>query len=184
MPELKIKDVRLPELHLPEMSRGDIVQAVSGARRDIDLSRFDPRKVELPDVELKNIDPRKAITEAAQAAGLVKAPRRQRLPFIVGGLITLGLVGVAIMNSPAIRQRLAEAAQRVKARIDERRAERLGRDLEAHAFDAAVAVPVETSPYADTAPSSGSPFDGPSDLPPGFGADVQHDGPLEERANV
>jgi hypothetical protein len=183
MPELKIKDVRLPELHLPEMSRGDIVHAVSGARRDIDLSRFDPRKVELPEVELKNIDPRKAITEAAQSAGLIKA-RRQRLPFVLGGLITLALVGVAIMNSPAIRERLAEAAQRVKARIDERRAERLGRDLEARAFDAAVAVPVETSPYADTAPSSGSPFDGPSDLPPGFGADVQHDGPLEERANV
>ena len=182
MPELKIKEVRLPELRLPEMSRNDIVQAVSGARRDLDLTRRDPRMVELPDVS--GIDPRMALTEAAQATGLVKAPRRQRLPFVIGGLITLALVGIAILNSPMVKERLSEVARKARTRMDERRAERLGTDLEPRAFDAAVAVSPETSPYADALRSSTSPFDGPSDLPPGLGADVQHDGPLEERASV
>jgi hypothetical protein len=183
MPDLRIKDIHLPELHLPEMSRDDIVQAVGDARRDFDLSRFDPRRIDLSEVEAPKVDVPKAIADAAQAAGLVRSKSRPRLPFIVGGLITVGLVGLAVMNSPMIRTRLSEFAQRAKQRIEERRAARLGTDLEPRAFDAAVAVPVESSAYADQAPAA-STFDGPADLPAGLGADVYRDSPVEEHART
>jgi len=184
MPDLKIKDIKMPELHLPEMSRDDIVQAMGDARRDLDLSRFDPRKIDLPDVDLSKIDVPKAITEAAQAAGIVRASRRPRLSFIIGGLVTVALVGFALMNSTMIKSRLSELARRAKESMDERRAARLGgSDQEPRAFDAAVAVPVDPSAYAD-APISDTPFDGPSDLPPGLGADVHHDAPVEEHARA
>jgi hypothetical protein len=184
MPDLKIKDIKMPELHLPEMSRDDIVQAMGDARRDLDLSRFDPRKMDLPEVDLSKVDVPKAISEAAAAAGIVRASRRPRLPFILGGLVTIGLVSFAVMNSPMIKSRLSELARRAKERMDERRAARLGgSDLEPRAFDAAVAVPVEGSAYAD-ATTGDSPFDGPSDLPPGLGADVYNDTPVEEHARA
>jgi hypothetical protein len=189
MPDLKIKDIKMPELHLPEMSRDDIVQAMGDARRDFDLSRFDPRKLDLPEVDiskvdLSKVDVPKAIADAAAAAGIVRASRRPRLPFIVGGLVTIGLVSFAVRNSPMIKARLSELARRAKERMDERRAARLGgSDLEPRAFDAAVAVPVEGSAYTD-ATTGDSPFDGPSDLPPGLGADVYKDTPVEEHARA
>jgi hypothetical protein len=182
MPELKIKEIKIPELRLPEMSRDDIAQAMGDARRDLDLSRLDPRRIDLPDVDLSKIDVPKAIADAAAAAGVVRARRRPRLPFIVGGLITIALVSFAVMNSPMIKSRLSEVARRARERMDERRAARLGgTETEPRAFDAAVAVPVDASAYAD-APSGNSPYDGPSDLPQGLGADVYNDAPVEEPA--
>lgn len=183
MPDLKIKDIKMPELHLPEMSRNDIVSAMGDARRDLDLSRFDPRKLDLPDVDLSKVDVPKAIAEAAAAAGIVRS-RRSRLPFIIGGLVTIGLIGFAVMNSSMIKSRLSELARGAKERMDERRTARLGgSDQEPRAFDAAVAVPVESSAYAD-ATTSDSPFDGSSDLPVGLGSDVYHDAPVEEHARA
>ncbi len=186
MPDLRLNELRLPELHLPEMSRDDIVQAVNDKRRDIDLSRFDPRRIELPEVDLSKIDVQKAMGEAAQAAGIARSSRLPRLPFIIGGLVTLFLVGYAVLTSPRVKPRLDEVARKAKDRFDERRARwdaEHETNLEPRAFDAAVAVPVESSAFADDAPAN-SPFDGPSDLPAGFGADVYHDGPVEETAKA
>lgn len=185
MPDLRLNELRLPELHLPEMSRDDIVQAVNDKRRDIDLSRFDPRRIELPEVDLSKIDVQKAVTEAAQSAGIVRRDRT-RLPFVIGGLVTLALVAYAVVTNPRIKPRLDDLARKAKASFDERRARwdaDRGSDVEPRAFDAAVAVPVESSAFSDAAPA-GSPYDGPSDLPAGFGADVYHDGPVEETAKA
>jgi hypothetical protein len=191
MPTLRIREVRLPELHLPEMSRDDIGRAIGDATRDIDLSRLDPRgkdmpeidlsKIELPKIDLKKIDLSgidipKAVATASAMRG---KSRRSRLPFVVGGLITLGLVGFALMSSPAVRPRLTSLGQRLKEKVDERRAAMdARRDAdEAHAFDAAVAVPIERSAFASSAPKNGSPFDGSSELPEGLGADVASESP-------
>ena len=82
------------------------------------------------------------------------------------------------MTSPAVRPKLQEAGRRIRQRIDERRAMmRDDADLEAVAFDAAVAVPIEPSAFQASAPKDGSPFDGSSDLPDGLGADVSRDAP-------
>lgn len=186
MPDLRLNELRLPELHLPEMSRDDIVQAVNDKRRDIDLSRFDPRRIELPEVDLSKVDVQKAMTEAAQAAGIARRNRLPRLPFVIGGLVTLGLVAYAAITNPRVKPRLDALARKARASFEERRARweaEHGTDVEPRAFDAAVAAPVESSPFAD-APVSGSPYDGPSDLPAGFGADVYHDGPVEETAKA
>jgi hypothetical protein len=177
MPALRLREIQLPELHLPEMTRDDIVRAIGDATRDVDIRRLDPRRVELPEVDLpkvdlSEIDIPKAITTAMDSVRAGRSPRRSRLPFVIGGLVTLALVGFALLSSPMVRPRLSELGKKVKERIDERRAgEAVPGEPEAHAFDAAVAVPIEPSAFAKDAPAKGSPFDGTSDLPDGLGAD-------------
>ena len=179
MPDLRIKEVRLPELHLPEMSRDDITRAIGDATRDIDLSRLDPRRVDLPEVaadisrELSKIDVPKAIADAT-------GNRRSRWPFVAIGAAILGLLAFAVATSPRVRPKLEQAAGEAKRRIDEMRAEREIRNQEAHAFDSAVAVPIEPSAFANDAPANGSPFDGSSELPDGFGSDVESQPPVED----
>ena len=179
MPELRIKEFRMPELHLPEMSRDDISRAIGDATRDVDLSRFDPRRVDLPEVagdisrELSKIDVPKAIADAT-------GKTRSRWPFVAIGAFILGLMAIAVATSPRVRPKLEQAAGEAKRRIDEMRAERELRDQEAHAFDSAVAVPIEPSAFAGDAPATGSPYDGSSELPDGFGADVASETPAED----
>lgn len=173
MPTLSIKEVRLPELHLPEMSRDDITKTIGDTARDIDLSRLDPRRIEMPDLadiqrELSKVDVPKAV---AGVTMLGRAAPRSRLPFVIGGLLTLGLVAFAVATSPILRPRLEAAARRARERMDEMRAERMSHD-EAHAFDAAVAVPIEPAAFSAEAPVDGTPFDGSAPLPDGFGAAV------------
>jgi len=46
MPEFTVKEVRRPELHLPEIKRDEIVRSLSGIRiRDVDLAIADRRKL-------------------------------------------------------------------------------------------------------------------------------------------
>ncbi|MFP5342875.1 MAG: hypothetical protein ACLGIJ_08130 [Candidatus Limnocylindria bacterium] len=180
MPDLSLKGVRKPDLHLPEMSRDDIARALDGARRDVDLARFDPRRFEMPDIDLSKLDVPAAVTSAARSAGLVKQ-RRSRAPLIVGGLIVAALVAIAAAMSPAIRPKLDAAGRRLRAAVQERRDAMRDDDPfdesdevgEARAFDAAVAVPIEPTAYSADAPADGSPFDGASELPDGLGADVE-----------
>jgi hypothetical protein len=189
MPELRIKEVRLPELHLPEMSREDIgrvigekTRDIGEKTRDIDLSRFDPRKADLSGLneisrEIQKVDVPKAIKEAT-----TERDRRSRIPFVIGGLLTLGLLVFAVASSPKLRPRLEAAAQKARQRIDEMRAERGMQDEETHAFDAAVAVPIEPSAFSDQAPTAGTPYDGSAELPDGFGAGTADLSPAAEDA--
>ena len=130
MPDLHLRE-RLPELKLPEMSRDDIAKALgetrkelgevrkdlSEYRREVEVPRMDLSKIELPNIDIgKEIrDARKDLKDAgkymaknarsaAQDAGLVKRP--SRLPFVIAGAITIGLVGWALANSPSIKARL------------------------------------------------------------------------------
>jgi hypothetical protein len=200
MPTLRIREVRLPELHLPEMSRDDISRAFDGARRDLDLSKLNPKDVEIPEIDLTKVEvpkidlskvevpkidltkidlPKVDLTKAVVAATtLGRTSRRPRLPFVLGGLITLGLVGYALMTSPTVRPKLEDLGRRIRQRIEERRAMMQERaEHDPIAFDAAVAVPIQPSAYASSAPGDGSPFDGSSDLPDGLGEDVAHEAP-------
>lgn len=161
MPALRLRELQLPELHLPEMSRDDVVRVINDARREVP-------KVDLPDVDIP-----RAIATAVEATGIRRDPRRSRLPFVIGGLITLGLVGFALLTSPLVRPRLADLGQKVKLRLDARRSteDAEAGSPDARAFDSAVAVQIEPAAFAEAAPADGSPFDGPSDLPKGLGAD-------------
>ena len=198
MPDLHLRE-RLPELKLPEMSRDDIAKALGEARKELgavrkDLNEF-RREIEMPKVDVSKVDPSrfempnidyakelrdarndlrdagkqmsKNARKAAEDAGLVKRP--SRLPFVIAGAVTLGLVGWALANSPSIKARLRLAAQQIQDKMAERR-NAWDDDAETHAFDGATAVPVEPSAYADAITTSDSPFaEPPSDTPDGFG---------------
>ena len=153
MPGLRLTEVRVPELHLPEMTREDIVRVIGDARRDADLSRLDPRRIELPDVDLSGIDVPKVVAAAVQAVGLVRAVRRPRLPFIVGGLITVGIIGYALATSPVVKPRLTEIARRARARVDEMRAtDEIDALAEAPEVVSPVAVPIEPDAFMEAPP--------------------------------
>ena len=192
MPELQLKKIRFPELHLPEMSRDDISKALGDARkelgevrkdlndfrREMEMPRVDLTKVEVPKIDLSKVEiPKEArdaakkagknVTKAAQDAGLVKRP--SRLPRVIAAAVTLGLVGWALANSPTIRARLQAFAQQIQDKMAERN-NTWDLDEEAHAFDGAVAPPVERSAFADAVSTPDSPFaEPPSDVPDGFG---------------
>lgn len=172
MPTIRLDDVRLPELHLPEMSRDDITRAIGDARRDVDLSRFDPRKVELPDIDLSRVDVPRAIVGAAEAAGLVRPRRASRRPLMIGAVVVAGLAGFALLTSTAIRARLAALAAQVRDRVAAWRGsmDALDADDEVVAFDAAETAGVATSAFADGVAGDTTPFDGPSSLPDGLGS--------------
>lgn len=203
MPELNLKDIRKdlrwPELRLPEMTRDDIAKAIGEARKEmaevrrdfnefrrefempkVDLSAVDVSKFDVNDVAKearavgrdvgkqvgKSVDKgRKQALKAAQDAGLVKKP--SRIPFVIGGLITMGLVGWAL-STPSVKERLRSAVQGARERFDEMRAERMAED--AHAFDAATPAEVEPSPFQDAIAPQDSPVaEPPTDVPAGLG---------------
>lgn len=164
---------------MPEMTRDDIAKALGEARKelgDVRKELGDMRR----DIDISKIDVPKAVSDAAtsvgQSVGLVKRPR-SRLPFIAGALVTFGLVGWAVRSSPSLMARIQGVVQSARERMDAMRASddyMSSDDMEPRAFDAAVTLPVEPSPYTDDLPSGNSPFDGPTDLPKGLGANGAH----------
>lgn len=206
MPELNLKelrrDIRLPELRLPEMSRDDIAKALGEARkeirevrkdiesfrRDFEVPRVDITAVEMPSVDMAKVaDGAKQVAEgardgakqvakgargAAEQVGLVKpANRLPRAPFVLAGLVTIGLVAWALISSPTVKTRLRHGAQRARERMAERR-NAWDFDEDTHAFDAAQTAGAAPSPYADAIDSPDSPFtEPPSPLPEGLGTD-------------
>lgn len=178
MPELHLKDLRFPELRMPEMTRDDIAKALGEARKELGDVRKELGEMR-HDIDLSKIDVPKAVSDAAtsvgQTVGLVKRPR-SRLPFIAGALVTIGLVGWAVRSSPSLKSRIQDVVQSARERMDAMRASDDGMssdDMEPRAFDAAVTIPVERSAYADDL-ASNSPFDGPTDLPKGLGTNGAH----------
>lgn len=176
MPELPVKDVRLSELHLPEFKREDIVRALSEFRRpDIDLTKLERPKIDLPDsvskfewpkIDLSSMDVGKAMAGAAAAAHIGRKKQPTRWPFAIGGLIVAGLATWAILTNATVRGRIADAVNTVRERITAMRADD-GLDIEhddAIAFDAAETHPIESAPYADTETVLGS------DYPAGLGS--------------
>ena len=169
MPELRIKDVRMPELRLPEMSRQDISKALGEVRRDIadasrdfadasreiDLSKVDLSKVEFPKVDISRKDVSKAFDSAAEAVGVRKS--RSPIPFVIAGIVTLGLVAWALLSSPRPRASAPRRRRPVSASTSSGWAKTPDID-EPRAFDAAVAVPVEPSAYSDSIGSNEQPI--------------------------
>jgi len=193
MPDLNLKDIRkdfrLPELRLPEMSRDDIAKAIGEARKELsevrrDLNEFrrefempkvDVTAVELPKVDMAKVskdarkvgkDARKNARQAAEKAGLVR--RTSRVPFVIAGIATLGLVAWALAT-PGVKARLREAARQARERMAERRSA-WDLDDETRAFDAAEPAGVTSSAYSSSIDSIQSPFsEPPTELPEGLG---------------
>lgn len=160
MPQLTVKESRLPELHLPEISRDDIVRTLSERLPDIDMPNVDLSKVERPKFEMPDVDLGKALASAAAATGIGRRSR-SRWPFAIGGLIVAGVAAAAILSNETVRSRIASGLDALRERIASMRSSGydeldIDRD-EPVAFDAAETAPItETTPYAegatDTAP--------------------------------
>lgn len=176
MPTIRREDVRLPELHLPEMSRDDIAKAISDAGRDVDLSRFDPRRIDLSKLELdlSKVDLPRAVADAAEATGFVKVRRASRLPMVVGAAVVIGLVGFALLTRDGVRSRLESLVAQGRERFDAwRGADAMDEDDDPIAFDAAETAAVQPSPYAGAVDHETTPFDGPTEIPEHLGSNGQ-----------
>ncbi len=163
MPDTPRTEIRLPEIHLPvltlpEMTRADISRVIADVREEIDLSRLDPRRRERTTMDrvrtaLAGFDLSKAMTDAARSAGLIRAPRRSPLPYVVVGIVAVGLVAIVLAASPLGRPRLAAAGRRARRWVDDRRAidESPTRDEGGASGPepmAQTAVPIEPAAYA------------------------------------
>ena len=161
MPELPVKETRLPELHLPEISRKDIMRSLSEMR--------------MPEVEMPEVDLGKAVAGVAAAAHIGQSSRR-RWPFAVAGLIVAGVATAAILSTETIRARISSGLDALRERFNAMRSSGydeldIDRD-DAVAFDAA-----QTAPIADVTPySEGSALDTTADYPAGLGSNGHEDG--------
>jgi hypothetical protein len=163
MPELPVKEARMSELHLPEISRDDIKRSLSEIRMpEVDLS-----KVDLPDIG-------KAVAGVAAAANIGRRSR-SRWPFAVGGLILAGMATAAILSNETIRAKIAAGIEALRDRVSTMRSTDDSLDFdqdEVVAFDAAPTAPIgDTSPFDDepeTAPTA--------DYPSGLGSNGHEDG--------
>jgi hypothetical protein len=195
MPRIPLGEVRLPELHLPEMSRDQISRALADIRGDgareaervraeaprlelpdielpkVDVPKVDVTKVELPKVDLSKVDLAKldlpkAVADAAAAAGLVKR-RRSRLPFVIAGMVTLAVVGYALLTSPTIRPRLDDAARKLRSRFDAFRGESM---MDEPDFDLGPTVDARTRPEGTTTGRTQAPtLEQPTAVPESLG---------------
>ena len=171
MPELPVKETRLPELHLPEISRKDIMRSLSEMRMpDVDLPDAVTKRDWMPDVDLG-----KAVAGAAAAAHIGRRSRR-RWPFAVGGLIVAGVATAAILSNETIRTKISNGIDALRERFYAMRSSdydelEIDRD-EAVAFDAAETAPItDPSPYGD-----GSVLDTTAEYPAGLGSNGHEDG--------
>jgi hypothetical protein len=147
--------VELPAVDVSKIANG----AMDGAKQVADTARDNAKQVA------------KDARKAAENAGLVERKGPRRMPFILAGLVTLGLVTWAFANSPSVKMRLREGAQRARERMAERRSTW---DDETRAFDAAPTAGVAASAYSDALGSGTSPYaEPPTQLPEGLGKDTE-----------
>lgn len=191
MPELPVKEIRLSELHLPEINRDEIVKSLSEMHLpDVDVTKLERPRIELPDaisrfewprIDLSSVDLGKAIAGAAAAVHIGSRARRPRWPLAVGGLIVAGFATWAILTNETVRGRLASGASAVRERLASMRADADdGLDIDVDgpiAFNAAETAPMEVPPYID-----GSTDAAGTDYPEGLGIDRDNGIPAFEEA--
>lgn len=156
MPEFTVKEVRLPELHLPEIKRDEIVRALSGVHLpDVDLAKARWATLKVPAVTLTGADIDRLITAGTALTRFARptpsrgrAPwrrfgrskrtpiamivrprtRRSRRPIVFGAIVVAALAIWAVLRQPAARQRLEAASRDARERLATWRAQDLRPD--------------------------------------------------------
>ena len=147
MPEVPVKESRIPELRLPQIDRDEIVRALSDIKLpEVHVPDMDLSKVELPEIELPSSgDIKRAIDDAAVRVGL-KERGPARWPFVLlGAAIVAGLAVFAVLSRPGLRSQLERGAQKARERIDEMR----GAPTTVEVEPSDVASPVADSAWTD-----------------------------------
>ncbi len=132
MPDLSLPEIHLPDIKLPgglrDMNRQDIQNAIG------DRMPTMPKKIEMPDVDLTNVDLPKAVEDrlsqvekAINKLDLPKAiedrmPGRKRSNPILplAALLAVGSMFAAawwLITTPSASQKVRETADRIKARV-------------------------------------------------------------------
>ena len=165
MPEFTVKEVRLPELHLPEIKRDDIVRSLSGVRLpEVDLARARRASIKVPAVAVSSADVGKLVAAGAALVRFVRpAPtrlpspfgrrgrsaliriaqprrRRSRWPLAIGGMIVVALAIWAVVRRPDVRERIDAAGRDARLRIDGIRNGNDAPAIEPHAPTAMTAI--------------------------------------------
>ena len=131
MPELPVREVRLPELHLPEIDRDQIFNTLSGLRLpSVDLpaierpgradrsGRFDWRAIDWPAIDL---GPAIAGAGALVRIGSRARPLvRTRWAVAAGVVVVTGLAAAAILAQPVVRERAGRTIRTVREGVRER----------------------------------------------------------------
>ena len=175
MPEFTLKEVRLPELHLPEVKRDDIVRSLSGVRLpDVDLAKAGNVRIKVPTVNLTASDIGKLVAagaavarfaqpasrrrrwlrgafgrpSAGPVARLIKPRKsRSRWPIVVAVLAAVAVAAWAILRRPAVRQRVDELTQDARERFETMRADADGLDVDTD--ESAVTAGFEAVPSSE-----------------------------------
>jgi type II secretory pathway component PulM len=153
MPEFTVKEVRMPELHLPEINRDDIVRTLSGVHLpEVDLARARRATFKIPTMTLTANDVGRLVAAGAAITRFVRptptrirAPRnlfgrrsrspvamitgsrsrRSRGPILLGVLV-VAVVGIwALLRRPAVQRRLETAGRDARERFETWRAQDL-----------------------------------------------------------
>lgn len=161
MPEFTVKEVRLPELHLPEIKRDDIVRSLSGVRLpDVDLAKARKATIKVPAVTLTASDIGKLVAGGTAVARFIRPSakrgrwlgrafgrrspgpiarlvqprtRRSRWPIVFLLLGTVAVGAWALLRRPSIRQRVDAMAQDARERIETMRTPAAALDVESDA---------------------------------------------------
>src|SRR4029077_20381141 len=106
VPELAAQEVRLAELHLPEIKRDEIVRSLSEVRvPTLDLAAIERPRIALPDsirrFDWRSIDLGGALAGPAAIARLGRPlARRSRWPYVAGAVIVVGVASAVILARP------------------------------------------------------------------------------------
>lgn len=154
MPELPVKEGRLPELHLPEIDRDQIVSSLSGLRlpavdiTTVERPRFGrrarPIRSGLRSIDWRSIDLGPAVAGVAALGRLGSRARpliRTRWVVVAGVVVMAGVAAAALIATPAVRERAGRTVRDVRARMDGAAS---GDQLEVEADAADTAADVET----------------------------------------
>lgn len=208
MPVLPVKEHRGSDLlrDLRDMSRDDILRAVSEMLPDVDLSKLERPKVDRPRIDLSKVempaaianldwpnvdvtkamsgagkvvaDAGKAVSDAASSVHIGRRKQRSRWPMAVGGLMVAGLITWAVLANEAIRTRISEAIASTRERL----VSMGSKDEEFFDLGPGDAVAFDR---AETAPLEEAPFSDVSDAAPapypdGLGAERNGSPAFEE----
>lgn len=138
MPEFTVKEVRLPELHLPEIKRDEIVRALAGVHLpEVDLAKARKIGVKVPSVALTTSDVGRLLAAGAAAARFVRPapsrrrwligpverslrtraveivkprPRRSRWPIAIGAILVIAVGAWMLLRRQAVQRSLEETA--------------------------------------------------------------------------
>lgn len=132
MPELPVREVRLPELHLPEIDRDHIIGTLSGRLPNVELPTigrpgserdersggFDWRAIDWPAIDL---GPALAGAGALVRLGSRARPLvRSRWAVAAGVVVATSLAAAAILAQPVVRERAGRTFRTVRDGVRER----------------------------------------------------------------